>query len=57
MGATLEQTDLSLEDDYSFRARARGALLNRPDVIEGVHASFLEAGADVVQTDTSRPAA
>src|SRR5207253_4333206 len=53
MGATLEQFDLSLEDDYRLPGRAHEALvLNRPDVIEGVHASFLDAGADVVQTDT-----
>ena len=53
MGATLEQFDLSLEDDYKLPGRAHEALvLNRPDVIEGVHASFVEAGADVVQTDT-----
>src|SRR3954468_6883985 len=53
MGATLEQFDLSLEDDYKVPGRGHEALvLNRPDVIEGVHASFVEAGADVVQTDT-----
>ena len=27
-------------------------MLNRPDVIEGVHASMLEAGADVLETDS-----
>ena len=27
-------------------------MLNRPDVIEGVHASMLEAGAEVLETDT-----
>jgi 5-methyltetrahydrofolate--homocysteine methyltransferase len=53
MGATLEQFDLSLERDYQLPGRAHEALvLNRPDVIEGVHASMLEAGADVVETDT-----
>src|SRR5437588_972359 len=53
MGATLEQFDLSLEDDYRLPGRCHEALvLNRPDVIEGVHASMLEAGADVVETDT-----
>src|SRR5438445_9635051 len=53
MGATLEQFDLSLEDDYKLPGRCHEALvLNRPDVIEGVHASMLEAGADVVETDT-----
>jgi 5-methyltetrahydrofolate--homocysteine methyltransferase len=53
MGATLEQFDLSLEDDYRLPGRCHEALvLNRPDVIEGVHASMLDAGADVVETDT-----
>ncbi len=38
MGATLEQFDLSLEDDYRLPGRCHEALvLNRPDVIEGVH--------------------
>src|SRR3954449_8415088 len=53
MGATLEQFDLSLEADYRLPGRAHEVLvLNRPDVIEGVHASMLDAGADVVETDT-----
>jgi 5-methyltetrahydrofolate--homocysteine methyltransferase len=53
MGATLEQYDLSLEHDYQLDGRCHEALvLNRPDVIEGVHASMLDAGAEVVETDT-----
>ena len=53
MGATLEQFDLSLERDYKLPGRCHEALvLNRPDVIEGVHASMIEAGADVLETDT-----
>jgi 5-methyltetrahydrofolate--homocysteine methyltransferase len=53
MGATLEQFDLSLEDDYKLPGRCHEALvLNRPDVIEGVHTSMLDAGAEVVETDT-----
>ncbi len=53
MGATLEQFDLSLEDDYKLPGRAHEVLvLNRPDVIEGVHASMIEAGAEVVETNT-----
>jgi len=53
MGATLEQFDLSLEKDYQLPGRAHEALvLNRPDVIEGVHASMVAAGAEVVETDT-----
>src|SRR5215216_4431879 len=53
MGATLEQFDLSLEDDYRLPGRCHEALvLNRPDVIRGVHASMVAAGAEVVETDT-----
>ena len=53
MGATLEQFDLDLEKDYRLPGRCHEALvLNRPDVIEGVHASMLEAGAIVLETDT-----
>src|SRR5881409_981807 len=53
MGATLEQFDLSLERDYRLPGHCHEALvLNRPDVIQGVHESMLEAGAEVVETDT-----
>src|SRR3954469_1817121 len=53
MGATLEQFDLSLERDYRLPGRCHEALvLNRPDVIQGVHESMIAAGAEVVQTDT-----
>ncbi len=53
MGATLEQFDLSLEDDYRLPGRCHEALvLNRPDVIEDVHRSMLDAGALAVETDT-----
>jgi 5-methyltetrahydrofolate--homocysteine methyltransferase len=53
MGATLEQFDLSQEDYGGLEGKCHEALvLNRPDVIEGVHASMLEAGAEVVETDT-----
>src|SRR5436853_3237477 len=53
MGATLEQFDLDLERDYRLPGRCHEALvLNRPDVIQGVHESMVEAGAQVVETDT-----
>src|SRR5205814_10162121 len=40
-----------------FRSRLPGRchealVLNRPDVIQGVHESMLDAGAEVVETDT-----
>src|SRR5438132_13150300 len=53
MGATLEQFDLGPEDYGGLAGKCHEALvLNRPDVIEGVHASMLEARAQVVETDT-----
>src|SRR6185312_14990435 len=53
MGATLEQFELTNEDYGGLEGKCHEALvLNRPDVIEGVHASMLEAGAEVLETDT-----
>jgi 5-methyltetrahydrofolate--homocysteine methyltransferase len=53
MGATLEQFDLTPEDYGGLQGKCHEALvLNRPDVIQGVHESMVEAGAEVVETDT-----
>ncbi|HEY5708799.1 MAG TPA: homocysteine S-methyltransferase family protein [Solirubrobacterales bacterium] len=53
MGATLEQFELTQEDYGGLEGKCHEALvLNRPDTIEGVHASMLDAGAEVVETDT-----
>src|SRR6187551_3081051 len=53
MGATLEMFDLTAEDYGGLEGKCHEALvLNRPDVIEGVHTSMLDAGAEVVETDT-----
>src|SRR5919107_1970520 len=53
MGATLEQFDLTSEDYGGLPGKCHEALvLHRPDVIKGVHESMVEAGAEVVETDT-----
>jgi 5-methyltetrahydrofolate--homocysteine methyltransferase len=53
MGATLEQFDLTREDYGGLPGKCHEALvLHRPDVIQGVHESMLEVGAEVVETDT-----
>src|SRR5436190_7472108 len=53
MGATLEQFDLSSEDYGGLPGKCHEALvLHRPDVIQGVHTSMLDAGAEVLETDT-----
>src|SRR5918912_222183 len=53
MGATLEQFDLTSEDYGGLQGKCHEALvLHRPDVIAGVHDSMVQAGAEVVETDT-----
>jgi 5-methyltetrahydrofolate--homocysteine methyltransferase len=53
MGATLEQFDLTEKDYGGLKGKCHEALiLNRPDVIKGVHEEMVEAGAEVVETDT-----
>ncbi|MBA3263786.1 MAG: homocysteine S-methyltransferase family protein [Thermoleophilaceae bacterium] len=53
MGATLEQFDLTPADYGGLAGKCHEALvLNRPDVIQGVHESMIAAGAEVLETDT-----
>src|SRR6476619_1402272 len=53
MGATLEQYDLTPADYGGLQGKCHEALiLHRPDVIESLHESMVQAGAEVVQTDT-----
>jgi 5-methyltetrahydrofolate--homocysteine methyltransferase len=53
MGATLEQFELTPADYGGLAGKCHEALvLHRPDVIEGVHSAMLDAGAEVVETDT-----
>ena len=53
MGATLDAGELTQADCGGLPGKCHEASsCNRPDVIAGVHVSMLEAGADVVETDT-----
>jgi 5-methyltetrahydrofolate--homocysteine methyltransferase len=53
MGTSIHQRDLSLEKDYLGRENCTDILVKtRPDVIQEIHESFLEVGADCVETDT-----
>src|SRR3954452_928642 len=57
MGATLEQYDLTPADYGGLQGKCHQALiLQRPDVIQALHESMIEAGAEVVQTDRSQAA-
>ncbi|MBA2794870.1 MAG: homocysteine S-methyltransferase family protein, partial [Thermoleophilaceae bacterium] len=53
MGATLEQFDLTQGDYMGLPGKCHEALvLQRPDVVEGVHQSMLDAGAQALKTDS-----
>ena len=53
MGTSLHEVDLDIEADYCGCENCPEALLKRrPDVLLEVHKSFLEAGADAVETDS-----
>src|SRR5262249_18930526 len=61
MGALLYSYQLS-EDDYRGRRFAHhpcdlkncteGLVLTQPQLVEGIHRAYLEAGADIIETDT-----
>ncbi|MEM9789006.1 MAG: homocysteine S-methyltransferase family protein, partial [Planctomycetota bacterium] len=54
MGTSIHSIeDLDLERDYLGRENCTEVLLlTRPEVIQGIHESFLEAGSDAVETDS-----
>ncbi len=54
MGTSIHNLDdLELERDYLGRENCTEVLLlTRPEVIQGIHETFLEAGADGVETDS-----
>src|SRR5579871_4681861 len=53
MGTMIHQAPLSLEKDYLGKENCPEILVvTRPDVIGGIHRAYLEAGADIIETDT-----
>src|SRR6202790_3629617 len=53
MGTMIHQAPLSLEQDYLGKENCPEILVvTRPDVIGGIHRAYLEAGADIIETDT-----
>lgn len=53
MGTSIHNWDLDLEKDYLDKENCTEILVQtRPDVIQSIHESFLEVGADAVETDT-----
>ncbi len=56
MGTSIQALDLTAADfgGPALEGCNDHLVLSRPDVIEEIHASFLEVGCDVVETDTFR---
>jgi len=53
MGATIQSMDLEVARDYLGRENCVDILArSRPDIVGRLHDAFLEAGADVVETNT-----
>ncbi len=53
MGATLQNLPLDVDNDYMGHENCVDLLVrSRPDLIGSIHESFLEAGADAVETNT-----
>ncbi len=53
MGTSLYAHDLSIDGDYRGCENCPEVLIeSRPDVVESVHVSFLEAGVDAIETNT-----
>ncbi len=54
MGSNLQSLDLTIDDwgGPNFENCSENLLYTRPDAIEKVHASFLEVGCDVIETNS-----
>jgi 5-methyltetrahydrofolate--homocysteine methyltransferase len=52
MGTSLQKRTLTAEDFWGKEGCNELLVLSRPDVIRQVHASFLETGCDVIETDS-----
>jgi 5-methyltetrahydrofolate--homocysteine methyltransferase len=52
MGTSVQKHNLSAEDFWGKEGCNELLVLSRPDVIRAIHASFLEAGCDVIETDS-----
>ncbi|MET9201871.1 methionine synthase [Gordonia sp. NPDC003585] len=52
MGTMLQAADLTLDDFNGLEGCNEILNDNRPDVLEGIHRAYFEAGADAVETNT-----
>jgi len=56
MGTTIQKLNLSADDFGGERTNGCNdyLVITRPDIIEAIHASFLEVGCEAIETDTFR---
>src|SRR5260370_28977270 len=52
MGTSIQKYQLSLDDYWGNEGFSEIIVLSRPDVIKEIHASYLQVGADVIETNT-----
>ena len=52
MGTSVQKHNLTVEDFWGKEGCNELLVLSRPDVIRQIHASFLEVGCDVIETDS-----
>src|SRR5664279_5369386 len=52
MGTNLQKHNLTAEDFWGKEGCNELLVLSRPDVIRAIHSAFLEAGCDVIETDS-----
>ena len=52
MGTSVQKHNLTAEDFWGKEGCNELLVLSRPDVIRDLHASFLEAGCDVIESDS-----
>ena len=51
MGTSVHKYNLPIEDFWGKENCNEVLVLSRPDVIRAIHASYLEVGCDVIETD------
>src|SRR3954451_11153172 len=52
MGTSIQKHNLSVDDYWDKEGCREVLVLSRPDVIRGIHESYLAVGADVIETNT-----
>jgi len=52
MGTSIQKYQLGLDDYWGNEGCSEILVLSRPDVIKEIHASYLQVGADVIETNT-----